>query len=373
MRNERWDLCQEHMPLSQKIKRLDLPSEIMTLVEQEVSTFHSFTPFYMKEKYIHGQSEMMIRFQGNKVGITDQGEKMGESELISARCQALASVIGALWKRGFHDIMQDLDIIVPVSFSDTVSSPRQEIPSLTFCKEVGSNNILIPSVNNLLGYAEMEHISMVDRPLLSKEDKMCFVGSLTNIHWNDMGMQYNQRLQLANMVGKSPNLVCKLNKPKNYDNKKFREVEQEVFSHFPDIRATNSLITSDDKVDLETQLKYKFQICIDGHVSAWARLPWQLISHSVPIKVRNPDFNFMEWYYPLLNMSRHCIETSMDRLEETFEYLVQYPEVQQEIDQAGRDFVTKYINTDLAQRIFLYTLLLISEHQPVYMDVLTEE
>jgi len=372
MRNRKFGVFKKR-PFEDRIKRLDLAPEIMALVDQEVSTFRNFTPEYIHDNYKYGPSDLVLRIQGNRTGVMENGERMAESTLIDARCKAVASIVGGLWERGYRDIMDDLDIIIPFSFSDMTTADRQEIPSLTFCKEVGSNNILVPSINNLLGHPELEHIGMVDGPLSSKEDKMCFVGSLTNIYWNDMGMEHNQRLQVANMVGEIDDLVCKINKPMLYDEREFLAVADEVYTHFPNIRGNNTLSTNEDKVELVTQLKYKFQICIDGHVCAWARLPWQLKSHSVPIKIRNPDYGFLEWFYPLLNTSRHCIETNLADLPETFEYLVNNPEYQSDIDRAGSDFVDKYISTDIAQRVFLYTLLCINETQPIYIDDLNEE
>jgi len=297
-------------------------------------------------------------------------EAFDRSFLVRTRCQAIALVLNKMYPE-YEEIMSDLDLIIPFSFSDQATSPRQSIPSLTFCKEPGSNNILIPSINNLVGFAEFEHVGMYDVPLLHKSDKMCFAGSLTNIHWNGKGIKHNQRLQIADMASTRENLFARIVPPKEYDDDDFKKVYDEVTTVFPSLADSDSFREKPERVSMEDQLKnYRFHLCIDGHVCAWARLPWHLLANVVPIKIRNPDFDFMEWYYPLLNKSRHFLEVDMDQIDEVYEWLKNDVEAQLDISRAGREFVETYISTDLGQRIFLWTLLLMSEKQQLFLKEL---
>jgi len=359
-----------HMPLEEKRKILEIPEEIDALCRSQVSSFKGYSAYDIEENYKFGTNDILVRFQQGKMANLKNFDSFESSKLVNVRCKAIASMMDTLHKR-FPEIMEDLDLIIPFSFSDMSTAPRQRIPSLTFSKEQSSNNILVPSVNNLVGYAEMEHVAMYDTPLLHKKDEACFVGSLTNIHWNGKGMASNQRLQLA-AYSKGPEcpFFARIIPPKDFNEERFNEIYKEVCEHFPSLADGNEVYFQDKRIELREQLQYKFQLCVDGHVCAWARLPWQLGSNSVPIKIRNPDFKFMEWYYPLLDFGKDCVEINMDQLPEVLEWLKDDPEEQLAISERGKSFIDKYINGELGQRILLWTILLLSDKQQLYLQEL---
>jgi len=370
MKNETFKIF-DRIPLEKKREILEIPPMVDQLVRREVESFHGLSPYYIQDNFKSGPSEIICRFQGNKMANLTNLEGFQKSKLINVRCTAIAHFMAELYNK-YSAIMEDMDVIVPFSFSDMSTAPRQRIPSLTFCKSPNSNNILIPSVNNLVGYAELEHVAMYDYPLLEKRDEMCFVGSFTNVEWNGKGMEHNQRLQIAALAAEHPQLYSKLIAPKDFG-ESFKEVHAKAIELFPALADPEIFTTQYDNVEIKDQLHRKYQICVDGHVCAWARLPWQLGSNSVPIKIRNPDFAFKEWYYPLLDFNKHCLEINLEDLDEVFEYLVHSPDEQLAIAGRGKTFVEEYITPDLGQRILLWTILLLSEQQQLFLPELPDQ
>lgn len=360
------------MPLEEKKKRLGIPDDVDRLCRRQVESFRGYSAYHLEENFDFGPNDVLVRFQKGKMANLKNTQSFDTSQLVNVRTKAIAALMDRLYgEAGFADVMDDLDLIIPFSFSDMSTAPRQQIPTLTFSKEQNSNNIVIPSINNLVGYAEIEHVSMYDYPLLDKNDEACFVGSLTNIYWNGKGIAANQRLQLANYAkGEECPFFARVLPPKTYDEEEFAKVYAEVTEVFPNLASGEEFSQQKERVEIRKQLDYKYQLCVDGHVCAWARLPWQLYANCVPIKIRNPDFKFMEWYYPLLDFSKDCLEINMDQLPEVIEWLKNDPEEQMAISQRGKSFVQQYINPDLGQRILLWTILLLSEKQQLFLPEL---
>ena len=350
-------------------EKLGIPHEVAKIVKHQVSFFNGFSLNYIHDHYKLGPTDLIMRFQGNKIGVVKNQEVMSASRVVEVRCQLLLQIIEQDLYPRFGGLMDDLDLVIPFCFSDKSGSPLQHIPAMVFSKERYSNNILIPSINNLGSYKEYEYIDNTDKPLFHKHDKMCFAGSLTNIYWNGHGIEHNQRLQIGELAAENPDdFHCRVMKPPKFGDEEWSTVCGEVESNFPLLYHNGIFVEEEEKMSLQEQLSYKFQLCIDGHTCAWARLPWQMRSNSVPIKIRNPQDDFVEWFYYLLDPSKHFLEVDLHRLVEAYEYIKREPERQLEISNAGKEFVDKYLNNDLGQRIFLYTLLLLNQKQTVTLS-----
>lgn len=82
------------------------------------------------------------------------------------------------------------------------------------------------------------------------------------------------------------------------------------------------LDASFNKTTIEDMLKYKYQLDLDGMVSAWSGLFWKLYSNSVVFKVRS---RWEQWYYrdlipyvhfiPLENLSPNVVQGAFDWCE----------------------------------------------------------
>jgi hypothetical protein len=348
-------------------KILNIPDDIDDLVKHQVSFFRKFTPQYIYDHYKVGVADMVVHFYKDEIRLVKNSEAIKNRFSVDHRSKVIATIIKNLYNnQDYKKIIDNLNLTVPFCFSDTPDNKLQNIPCLTFSKNSFSNNILIPSLNSIIDYVEYEHVDYTDRPLLHKKEKMCFVGSLTNIGWNGYGIQANQRLQIASMAEQNPDSwFCKILRPPKFEDKEWDDVVKEVESNFPAILESGHFCNTSEKISISDQLRYKYQVCIDGHTCAWARLPWQMKSNSVVFKIKNNKDNFVEWFYPLLESSKHFLELETHYVMDAYEHMIHDVEYQQYICSNASDFVNKYLNSDISKRILLYTLHLLNEEQNI--------
>ena len=350
---------------------LRIPNEVDKIVKHQVSFFKNFTAQYIFDHYNLGRKDMIIHFNGKEIGLIKNAELYAEQKGVEIRSSVVARVIGEFHENNpeYAKLIDELSLIIPFCFSDMPDEKLQHIPCLSFSKNSFSNTILIPSLNALMGYIEYGTIDHLDKPLFHKADKLCFAGSFTNVWWNSHGMEHNQRLQMAWMAKQAPDLwFCKIMKPPKADDDEWNELVQDVEKHFPGLTETEYFCQEEERTDVSDQLRYKFQVCVDGHTCPWSRLPWQMKSNSVVFKIKNPQDNFVEWFYPLLDPSKHFLEVETHHLMEAFQHMVHEPDHQLEISNNASEFVDKYLSSDLSKRILLYTLLLLNQKQNVELE-----
>ena len=149
---------------------IKLPYEVEKLVQKEVNKFKGYTFRYINESYQYGPSDLLLRFFNGNLQIIGNNEAYNRRELIRIRSKLLASVYADLCTK-YGSEMLDIDLVVPACLSDTTDVRFQQIPCLTFSRTVSSNNILIPSVDALLGYRIHAMIRGLDTPLFNKKEK----------------------------------------------------------------------------------------------------------------------------------------------------------------------------------------------------------
>jgi len=350
---------------------LKIPDEVEKLIEKQVEAFN-FSLDYIENHYKMGESDLIVRFQKGKVGILKGQENFKDKAIVGARCRFISEIVEKAHEE--HGVLGGLDLVIPMCFSDKSNAAMQHIPCLAFSKEAYSNNILIPSLNNLGSYPEFEYVDMEDLPLFHKHDKMCFAGSVTNIACDGYGIQENQRLKVAEMAAYSPDhFYCDVIMPPGFDEEEWGEVKKDIFSAFPALKGSKVFKDVESRTALATQFRYKYQVCVDGHVSSWARLPWQLKSNSVVLKIRNRFKDYIEWYYPLLENGTHFLEMDIDSLMDVYVHLREEPEQQMSLCENASAFVDKYISVEMGKNVFLYTLLLLNEKQTLILKDLGED
>jgi hypothetical protein len=349
----------------------DLDYDIVKLVAREVTPFKGFTCNHIIQNYQCGVSDMVLRFRRGEIAILSNGELMDNKQIVSVRCRLLANVLAELYQT-YQEEMDQLDLVIPVCLSDTNETHLQDIPCLVFSKTSFSNNIVIPSVNNLAGQWELDHVHAWDKPLYMKSDTLCFVGSLTGRQDSPESLKGNSRLQIAAKASANPYYFCKIMRPPQVTEEDFAGLINRCREVYPDLQ-DNIFMNQEDKIHLNQQLDFKYQICVDGHTCAWARLPWQMGANCVPIKIRNRRHAWREWYYPLLDSSKHFLEVDVDELDDAYMFLINNPQIQDDINEEGKSFVKTYIDRELAMRVFLQTLLLLNETQDNTFLVRSEE
>ena len=302
-----------------------VPDEVFDLVDRQTEFFRDLTADYIINNYELGKSDLIVRFEKGNVQIIKNEELFQNKHLVNVRMSQIANLFQKKLMK--HPVLRDIDVIVPFCLSDSTEPQMQKIPCLTFCKKAHSNNILIPSLNALSGYWEISSVDFFDHPLHQKIDKMCFAGSLTG---NTTEPRYNSRLKVAAQASKNPEkYFCKVFRPPLTDKEQFQRTIDRCKEHYGIYEQSpisdEVLLNSEEGVGIPEQLKYKFQICADGHVATWSRLPWQMSANCIPLKIRNSQDTWVEWFYPLLDCSKHVLEFDIEDIDEVYEYLLSDP------------------------------------------------
>lgn len=344
---------------------MNLPAEVRGIIESETSTFKNYTTQYILNNYELGPSDMILRFVGGEIQVLKKTDS--DRKLLEVRSQLLALMMKD-YDNTHPGKLKDLDVVVPVCLSDTSDNPLQEIPCLVFSKTSFSNNILMPSVNNLAYDMELQTINGLDTPTHKKSKSLCFVGSLTGNTTTDI--DNNVRIQLLEKLIEWPDSdrFMKLLRPPKMENgeERFEQIILEIARRLPNQGIDNIkkyVLNSEERVSIEDQIAHRYQLCVDGHTCAWARLPWQMQSNCVPIKIRNRRHDWKEWFYYLLNPCKHFLEVDIEDLSIAYEYLKNNPQAENDIVQAGKDFVSKYYSLDFAQEVLIETLILLNKKQ----------
>jgi hypothetical protein len=78
---------------------------------------------------------------------------------------------------------------------------------------------------------------------------------------------------------------------------------------------------------------FKYILNIDGYGASWDGTIWKLRSTSLVIWItdKNNEFYWLQWYHPLLKPYVHYVPSSIDNLQETFEWCEQNQEKCKEI------------------------------------------
>ena len=334
--------------------------EIYRLIEDETSSFKNFSTTHIIENYKLGVSDLIVRFKSGELQILKNRQLIEEKKIVNVRSRLLAAYVDDA-KKKYPEIVNNWDFTIPVCFSDTSDDPLQEIPCLVFSKTAFSTNILMPSPNNLIGHWEVDRVKAFDGPLHTKTNKLCFIGSLTGNTSAEL-MPINMRANVAGKLAGIDNAWCRILRPPQTPDEYWNEVLTNLKTVHPDI-PEDFIMNQHSKIEIEEQIRHKYQVCVDGHSCAWARLPWQMSSNCVPLKVRNPRHNWKEWFYPLLNPNKHFLEVDIEELIPAYNYLETNPQAQLDIAEAGKSFVDKYCSPELALDVLVQTLDLLNTKQ----------
>lgn len=199
---------------------------------------------------------------------------------------------------------------------------------LVFSKRKGADTqVLMPDLYAMANYNGKlqvpDHV-----PFFSKNDGAFFVGCTTG---NTDPIQ-NRRLQLCDWShthGSHHGI-------KAYVSHIVQMNTEDVYRAYPSAPS----YVKNDMIDIPEQLKFKYNINMDGNTCAWDRLAWILASQSVCLKERTSNVN---WYYPLLEDGTHYI--GFDNFDEIPELLSSSSSHNpREIIQNANEFVRTYLS-----------------------------
>ena len=115
------------------------------------------------------------------------------------------------------------------------------------------------------------------------------------------------------------------------------------------------LLTNRPIISIPYQLRYLFQINIDGHTMCYDRLYWQMASNSIPVYL-DRDKEIIQLHDELIIPNRHYVESTAKTWLTTYEELVNESSMKVIADN-GKEFVERHFGNDP-----MYNSMLILEY-----------
>lgn len=222
------------------------------------------------------------------------------------------------------------------------------IPLVVFSKNkiTGKNNILMPDFEALCAWrCPLEQINFASKmyPWKNKREKAVWRGSTTGGRFSLNNYENFPRYKLVVLSKKRPDLIdARFTNVCQYDSEEVKRKLEEF--------SVNCLTVQD-------QIRYKYQILVDGNTAAWSRAIWQLFSNSVIFKQESTN---IQWFYRNLEPNKNYIPVANDLsdLVEKINWAKKHDNEAKKIMLSANEFA----NNNLKQSdIFLYLYLLLIE------------
>ena len=206
-----------------------------------------------------------------------------------------------------------------------------DIPIFSYNKIKNTNNILIFNHCFLLYkkiFEKINNIATYDIKLEEKEKKIIFIGNNSN----------KDRYNLCHKYLHNKDVFAKLI---NYE----QDINHELYTSF---------------LDINEQLKFRYNICIDGNGTAFDRFPWQLMSNSLVLKIKSNN-DLIEWFYPFID---NCyIECDIDNILDKKKYFDDNLNEIHQINKNAQSFVSTYLNKNFMD---IFTKNIIEYYSDIY-------
>lgn len=190
------------------------------------------------------------------------------------------------------------------------------LPIFSMSSSVDFADIMFPTDDDIAIYFKEKHFtSTIKSPNWDdKKPIALFRGGATGCGTTPAN---NQRLKLAELSLKIDDLDAQLTSWNKRPKKSFNE-------HLSIINPKDMPFKLGDKMTIAEQVKYKYLVQVDGHVSAF-RLSWMLQSKSTILLVESTE-NYLLWFQPLLKPWRHYVpvKADMSDLEEKIQWCISH-------------------------------------------------
>jgi len=97
-------------------------------------------------------------------------------------------------------------------------------------------------------------------------------------------------------------------------------------------------------ISFDVQLKFAYQVNIDGNSTSWDRLPWQLASNSVVLNHRRNQH--WEWWYGHLVEDAHYAACDENDIASVIEHYEKHPRFAQRMIKNANNIVREYLNPE---------------------------
>ena len=251
-----------------------------------------------------------------------------------------------------------------LNLSDLVKNYKN-VPVLGICSGMNLPHVIpFPYFG---GDAKNEISENNDIPFERKKNAVSFFGKSSGIQkrlYEKKGTS-NSRLTFSDWAyDHRDEIIAKITPHEIHDGDHFFKPNSWTLEDFDNIKHC----LSEEGYSIEEQLKYKYQLNIDGGVTAWHRLPWQMASNSVVMYLRplncnllSPDkkiagSQYYEWYYclfdkfqlenkrlPFVYVDMHNILLIKKQLDDDMELAKAYVN-------SGKEFARDYLSEESKMR-----------------------
>jgi hypothetical protein len=255
------------------------------------------------------------------------------------RCKMLTDAINALTQA---ILLPNVTFLVYIG--ETFPWEENQSPIFTWCrhKERGKKAVCLPDYEALNGNCNfLREVSLGTQyyPWESKQNLAVWRGAPTGLGIVEAELLNYPRTQLVQVSKLFPQFIdAKLTGI-------FPGQDGSIFDPF----MGNTLSVTE-------HLQYKYQILVDGHVSAFSRAYWELFSNCVIFKHESPWY---QWFYSQLQPYVHYIPYKADAsdLVERLIWAMEHDEEAHQISRNANDFANKNLkHSDVM--LYVYLLLI---------------
>jgi hypothetical protein len=258
--------------------------------------------------------------------------------------QRLDDIIQALHKILLATPLPDLDLIITM---DDVQ--LQHGPIFCASKPIETRAILWPDHEMLSRYPvhQLESAFAREVPWEEKRSELIWRGTTTGGAYQIDSCWKYPRTQLVMLSLKHPSLI----------DARFTNTHQtdpnvaEVFRQLGMVA---------DFMSIADQLKYRYQIDVDGNSCTYSHFYWLLRSECTPLKAPS---GHLQWYYGGLQPWVHYVPVRSDYadLPELLQTLREDPDLAHQIALAGRQFALESLSETMALRYIYHSLIAYSK------------
>jgi len=212
------------------------------------------------------------------------------SRCVIPRLPILASALNRLCR---HFRVPDVDFVI--SQADALDKEEHEIPIFVFAKNssLSPKNILIPDFE-ALGLFHLDHYGEIRWE--DGVEKAVFRGAMTGGYFNVDNFEKFPRSVAVRVSLDNPELI-----DARYTTLSQTSQPKEIATRYKEYFGKS--------LSVGQQLKYKYQLLIDGNTCAYSRALWQLFSGCVILKQNSEN---IQWYYRGIKPNIHYLPVSSE-------------------------------------------------------------
>lgn len=226
---------------------------------------------------------------------------------------------------------------------------KSYLPIMSMSGSEDFADIMLPTDDDIAIFFKQHHFRHKISPPVwdNKKAIALFRGGATGCGTT---LQTNQRLKLADMSSTIPRLNAKVTSWNKRPKKYYRE-------ELTIIEPNELPFKLGDKMTINEQVKYKYLIQVDGHVSAF-RLSWMLQSRSTILMVESNE-KYVLWFQSLLKPWRHYVPVKHDLsdLQEKIEWCINNDKESKKIADRAHRVYEKYVRFPIEYVAYALNLL----------------